>query len=154
MAWVRVGLQVAIRALEDRVVIRICMAGGAHVVGSSVRGWEGSVLRVIEARVQPCRSGVAVLTSRGEELWLRGVSWIGRLVVIRLMATDAGSRQRRVVVIHMAIRALARWNSMQARQRKNRVVVIERRIRPRDGVVANFALLRESCSPVVWIRGA
>jgi len=109
-----------------------------------VRGWEGCVLRMIEACIQPCRSAVAVLTSCREELWLRGVSRIRRLVVIRLVATDAGCRQRRVIVIHMAIRALARWNSMQARQRKNRVVVIERRIRPRDGVVANFALLRES----------
>ena len=143
MAWVRVGLQVAIRALEDRVVIRICMAGGAQVVGSSVRGWEGRVLRVIEARIQPRRSAVAVLTSRGEELWLRGVSRIRRLLVIRLMTANAGCRQRRVVVVHMAIRALARWNCMQAGQWKRCVVVVERRIRPRDGVVANFTLLRE-----------
>ena len=143
MARVRVGLQVAIRALEDRVVIRICMAGGAHVVGSSVSGREGRVLRVVEARIQPRRSAVAVLTSRGEELWLRGVSWVRRLVVIRLMTANAGCRQRRVVVVHMAIRALARWNCMQAGQWERRVVVIERRIRPGNGVVTNFALLRE-----------
>jgi hypothetical protein len=87
---------------------------------------------------------VAILTSRGEELWLRGVSWIRRLVVIRLMTTNAGSGEGRVIVVHMAIRALARWNSVQAGQWERGVVVVERRIRPRDGVVANFALLRES----------
>ena len=86
---------------------------------------------------------MAVLTGRGEELWLRGVSRIRRLVVIRLMATDACCRERRVIVVYVAIRALAWWNCMQAGQWERRVVVIERRIRPGNGVVTNFALLRE-----------
>jgi hypothetical protein len=70
------------------------------------------------------------------------------------MATYADDRERRVVAVYVAIGALAGWNSMQAGQRERRVVMVERRIRPRHGVVANLALLRESGSPVIWIRGA
>jgi len=129
------------------------MAGGTYAISAAVINRELCVLRVIETRVQPVGRGVAVLTSRGEELGLRGVAGIGRVVVIRLMATNASSRKRRVVVVHVAVYALARWNSMRTGQRERRVVVVERRIRPHRGVVAQFALLRESSRYVGGIRG-
>ena len=102
------------------------MAGGTYAISAAVINRELCVLRVIETRVQPVGRGVAVLTSRGEELGLRGVAGIGRVVVIRLMATNASSRKRRVVVVHVAVYALARWNSMRTGQRERRVVVVER----------------------------
>ena len=42
---------------------------------------------------------------------------------------------------------------MRTRQRERRVVMVERRIRPHRGVVAQFALLRESRGYVGGIRG-
>lgn len=129
------------------------MAGGTYAISAAVINRELRVLRVVETRVQPVGRGVAVLTSRGEELRLRGVPWIGRVVVVRLVATNASGRQRRVIVVYVAVYALARWNGMRSRQREGRVVVVERRIRPHRSVVAQFALLRESSRYVSRIRG-
>ena len=67
---------------------------------------------------------------------------IRRVVVIRLVATDTSRRQRRVVVVHVAHRA--RDRRVEAGQRERRVVVIEGRIRPQHGVVAQFAGGREA----------
>lgn len=129
------------------------MAGSTYAISAAVINWELCVLRVIESRVQPVGRGMAVLASRGEELRLRFMAGIGRVVVIRLMATNASSRKRRVIVVHVAVYALARRNGMRSRQREGRVVVVERRIRPHRGVVAQFALLRESSRYVGGIRG-
>ena len=68
------------------------MAGGTHAISAAVINRELRILRVIETRVQPVGRGVAVLTSRGEELGLRCVPWIGRVVVIGLVATNASGR--------------------------------------------------------------
>ena len=68
------------------------MAGCANTVGAAVIDREPRVLRVIKSRVQPVGRGVAVLASRGEELGLRCVPWIGRVVVIGLVATNASGR--------------------------------------------------------------
>ena len=54
----------------------------------------------------------------------------------------------------MAVHALTRRNGMRTRQRERRVVMVECRIRPHDGVVAQFALLRESGGYVSWIGSA
>ena len=101
-------------ALEHRVVIRIGMARRAHVVCIAVAGRERCVLRVIKARVEPVRGAVTGLTSRREELRLRRVSRVCRVVVIRLMAANAGRRKCRVIIVDVTIGALPRRHSMRA----------------------------------------
>ena len=86
---------------------------------------------------------MAVLASRGKELRLRRVARVGRVVVIRLVAPNANSRQRRVIVVDMAIGALARWNGVRSGQRERCIVVVEGRVGPRVGVVTQLALLRK-----------
>ena len=51
---------------------------------------------------------------------------VRRVVVIRLMAADASSRQRGVVSVDVAISALPRRNGMRSGQRERCVVVVER----------------------------
>ena len=123
---VRLGLRVAVRALEDRVVIRIRVTRGAHVIRVPVTGRELRVLRVIEGRVQPVRGAVAILTSRREELRLGLMSGIGGVVVVRLVAANARRRERRVVAVDVAVRTLPWRNGMRAGQRECRVVMVER----------------------------
>ncbi len=84
---------------------------------------------------------MAILASR----WEAGVRHrTGRIVVVVLVATDAGGRQRRVVVVDVAVGARSRWHHVRSRQRKWRVVVIERRIRPGRCVMAHLAGRREA----------
>ncbi len=99
---------------------------------------------MIETCVQPVRRTVTVLARRWKELWLRRVTRIGGVVVIRLMAANTSGRQRSVVVVDVTIGALARRDRMRSGQRKRGVVVVEGGIRPRRGVVAQLALLREA----------
>lgn len=72
----------------------------------------------------------------------RCVSGILRPVVVSLVAAIARRRKRRVIVVHMALRALHR--RMRTRQRKRSVVVIESCQRPRGRVVALRTIRRES----------
>ena len=41
------------RALENRIVVGVDVAGGAHIIGAAVIGGESRVLRVIEAGPSP-----------------------------------------------------------------------------------------------------
>src|SRR5271165_538459 len=153
---IRVGLvfQMTIGALKDRIVVGVGMAGRANSVGIAVIDGKLRVLPVIKSGVQPAGGVVASLARRGKELRLRGVSGIGCGVVIRLVATDAGRRERRVIVVDVAAHALRRGDGVHAGQREWRVVVVERRVRPQDGVVAQFALLRESGGGVIRVGGS
>lgn len=113
-------------ALEDGVVIGIGVAGRAHAAGVTVSNREGCVLRVVECRPRPRRSVVAGLASRREKLRLRGVAWVRRVVIVRLMTADADCRQRGVVVVDVAIGALPGRHGVRTRQRERSVVVIKR----------------------------
>ncbi len=144
----------ASRALEDGVVVRIRMARGAHVIGVAVAGRELRVLSVIECGPRPRCRVVAGLAGRREELRLRRVPWIRRVVVVRLVAPNAGRRQRGVVVVHMAVAALPRRDGVRPSQWECCVVVVERRIGPDDRVVADLARRRESCRCVRRVIGA
>ena len=103
------------RALEYGIVIRIRMACGAHVIGICMTRRKWRVLRVIERSSSPSRCVVAILACRWEELRLRFVARICRVVVVRLMAADARCRQSRVVVIDMTIGAHPRRYKVRAR---------------------------------------
>ena len=122
---VRVVATVATRALENGIVIGIDVTGRADVVGSAVAGRERRVLRVIEGRSSPGGRVVAVLACRREELRLRRMAWVSRVVVIGLMTSDARSRQRGEVIVHVAVAAYARRYEVGPGQRKCGVVVIE-----------------------------
>ncbi len=122
----RIVIPMASGALENGVIVRVRVACRANVVGIPVTRWERRVLRVVEGRSRPGRRVVAVLARGREELRLRRVSGIGCVVVIRLVAPDTRRRQRRVIVVHVAVGADARRNGVRSRQRKRGVVVIER----------------------------
>ena len=141
---IRFGFRVAIGALENRVVVRIRMARRAHAVGVAMVDRKRSVLRVIERRILPVRGVVAVLARRREKLRLGRVPRIRGVVVIALMAADAGRRQRGVVIVDVAVGAGPRGHRVRSRQWKGRVVVIESRIRPGNRVMAKLASRREA----------
>jgi len=120
------------------------MAGGAYVVSASMAGWEWRVLGVVERRSRPGSRCVTSLAGRREELGLRLVARVRRVVVIRLMAADTRDRQSRVVPVHVTVRALARRHCMRTRQRECRVGVVEGGVGPDRRVVAQLAGGRES----------
>ena len=153
---VSVGLirRVAVRALEHGIVVRIRMASGADVVRLAVIGRKLRVLRVIESGAGPCSGVVAVLAGRREELRLGGVARVGGVVVIGLVAADTRRRQRRVVVVDVAIGADARRNCVRAGKRERRLVVIERGVGPDRRVVTEFASGWEAGGLVRWIGRA
>ena len=115
------------------------MARCADIVRVPVTGREPGVLGVVEGCISPRDGVVAVLACRREELWLRRVAGIAGVVVIGLMAADASGGQCRVVVIDVALRTLPRRHCVRAGQRERCVVVIERRVGPDNGVVAQLA---------------
>ena len=67
--------------------------------------------------------------------------WIRRLVEVRLMAAHTGRRQRRVVIVQVALGTLN--SRMRAGEWERRVAVIEACKRPRAGVVTLSATCRE-----------
>lgn len=139
-------LSVANRTRKHRVVARIRMAIAAHF-GVPV------VLRepcVIERCPRPCCRGVTRCARRWESRC--GVVRIRRVLIVGLMAPVAVRRKSRVVVVDMAIHAVPRRNRVRSRQRKCRGVVIERAVRPGDGVVAHLTCRRETQLCVVHRR--
>jgi len=140
---VRVVATMALCALEDRIVVRIRMAGRAHAIRVSVSDRKARVLRVVEVRRNPRSGRVARRTlRRREERGLCRMPRIRRRVVSSQMAANTRQRQRRVVVVHMT--GSARHGCVEACQRERRVVVVERGIRPQHGVMAQFAGRRET----------
>ena len=150
----RIVPAVASRALKDCVIIRVGMTRGADAIGVAVRDREGRVLRVIEGGARPGGCVVAVLARVGEELRLGRVARIGGVVVVSLMASDAGGRKGGVVVVDVAFGTLPWRNRMGSRQRESGVVVIESRVGPDGRVVTQLAGSWESRSRVRRIRRA
>ena len=70
--------------------------------------------------------------------------WTSCVVVIGLMAANACVAVEAVVVVNVAVGTDARRHGVLSDQCEARVVVIERRIRPVDRVVARFARGGES----------
>lgn len=81
---------VAAGALEYRVVVRVRVARRAHIVGVAMAGWKLRVLGVVEGRSGPGGRVMAGLARSRKELRLRRVAGIRRVVVVRLVAADAG----------------------------------------------------------------
>jgi hypothetical protein len=108
----RVIAPMAIRTLEHRIVIRVRVTCRADPVGVAMGNREYCVLRVIEGCTRPRGRGVAGRARSREELRLRRVAGVGGVVVVGLMASDAGRRQRRVVAIHVTVGAYPRWHGV------------------------------------------
>lgn len=142
----------------DRVGVVVLMARNARRAGQAVvvvhvaigtlprryrvRAGKGkSGAAVIECRIQPRSCFVALLAG----LWeVRGdMVRICRTLIILEVATDARVCRQVVIVVDMTIGALSRRDSMHSRQRKVRVVVVKRGVRPRSDVVALLAGLGE-----------
>jgi len=132
-----VVIAVATRALEHTVVACIRVASCADPVRVAVIHRE---VRVIERRARPRRCCVASGAGRREPGG--SVVRIGRAVVVALVATHAGRRQRRVVVVHVAISA--GHGGVRAGQRESRRVVIEGSAGPVRRAVADIARRRET----------
>ncbi len=101
--------------------------------------WELRVLRVIEGCTGPGGGVVAVLARSGEELRLRRMTGVRGVVVIGLVTSDTGRGQCGVVAVNVAIGALPRRDRVRSSQRERCVVVVEGRVCPDGGVVAQFA---------------
>ena len=144
----------AARALEDRVVVRVRMAGRANAIGVAMVDRESRVLRVVERRTSPGRRVMAGRARGREELLLRGMAGIGGVVVIGLMAANTSRRQRGVVAVDVAVGAYPRGCLVRAGQGECRVVVIERGICPDGSVMAEFAGRRESGRRMRRISGS
>lgn len=100
MIVVGLRFRVAISALKHRIIRRIGVTGSAHTICiSMVRREPG----VIESRIQPVRGGVAGVASCREPR--RRMVRIGCALIVRLVARIASCRHRRVVIVHMAVRA-------------------------------------------------
>ena len=123
-------------ALEDGVVVRIGVAGRAHIAGVAMAGRERCVLRVVKGGAAPGCGVVAVLAGRGEELRLCRVARIRGVVVIRLVAADARRGQRGVIVVDVAVGTNARRRGVGAGKGEGCGVVIKGRVSPHRGVVA------------------
>jgi|SRR5579862_7423650 len=102
-------------ALENRIIIGVGMAGRTHSTSVTMRCRKLRVLRMVESRSGPGSGVVAVLARSREELWLRCVARIGRVVVIGLVTPNASRRERRVVVVNVAVRALPRRDRVRSR---------------------------------------
>ena len=118
----RVPAAMAIRALEYRVVAGIGVTGRADSICVAVVDVEPGV---IEHGPGPCGRRMAGVACRWEAGGL--VVRIGRAVVVRLVATHARRRQRRVVVVDMAHHAGHGCSCVEASQGECRVVVIKDR---------------------------
>ena len=116
---------VAPGALKNRVVVRVGVAGGAHVVRVTVVRRERCVLSVVEGRAGPTGRVMAVLARGREELGLCRVSGVRRIVVVRLMASDASSRQRCVVAVDVTIATLTGRHEVRTGKGEGGLVVIE-----------------------------
>lgn len=121
----RVPTSVATRALENRVVARIRVAGGAHSVGAAVVHREPGM---VERCPRPRRCGVTSRAGGGEN---GGRCFMNRIrggVVVGLVATVAGGRKRGVVVVYVT--SGAGYGRMESGQGERRGAVIKLAVGP------------------------
>ena len=142
----RVGLvlRMAVRALEDAVVVWIRVADRAHSTRSAMFHVEP---RVSKRCIQPAAGRMASGAGCGEPR--RNMVRTRRGAVILGMAAITVGRQRRVVVVHVATGT--GHGVVRSREGEAGVVVIERGLRPGRRVVADVALLRKPDGDVVGI---
>ena len=128
-------LQVARHAGRARnVVVVVDVTVGTRPRRNRVRSGQHKSRRgVVELTVAPLHRVMALLAGGGEPGMGHGC---GRVVVIGLMATDAGRARQVVVIVDVAIGALTRRNGMCSREGEVHHRVVERCRRPGNGRVA------------------
>jgi hypothetical protein len=119
-----VVIAMASGALEHAVVARIRVARRAHTIGIPVIGRE---VGVIERRSRPAGRRVAGIASLREAG--RRMVRVRRTRIVRIVAAVARRGQRRVVVVHVALRA-GHVGRVIARQRERGHTVIKGRTLP------------------------
>ena len=144
-------LQVASHASCARqVVIVVHVTIGTGTRRNGVQTGQSKAGRgVVELGISPGHGIVALLARRGEPIVRHGCR---RVVVIRLMTTNAGGIGDVVIVVDVAIRASAWRDHVRTGQGESRIRVIECCGLPGRGVVTNLASLRESAGHVIGIR--
>jgi hypothetical protein len=131
MEIVRVPAPMATRTLENRVVVRIRMAGGTNTVGVAVINVPPAV---IKSRAGPCRCVVTGGASRREDGWRRLMDGIRSVVVVRRMAAVARRGEGGLVVVYVATGAGDL--GVEARQRERGCVVVKLAVGPERRVMA------------------
>ncbi len=111
---------VAIGRRADEHVVDVAQGAGNRGVEASQ--WEWRVV-VVEHSACPVRHRVARVASGREAR--RGVGWVGGSVVIRLVASDAGGRQRPVVCAGAGVATHACHGGVEANQRERRCAVVK-----------------------------
>ncbi len=124
------------------VVIVVDVAIGALPRRHSMKAGQGKAGRGVIKRPVGPQVRVMALFAGGRESRRRVGHRGGRVVVVSLVARDAGRIRNRVIVVHVAINARAWRDGVVAGQREARVVVIEGCIHPRGRAVAYVAGLR------------
>ena len=125
-----VVIAMAARALEYRVVSTIRVACGAYAVCVAMTGGK---LRVCGVRERPAGpvdrahavAGPALCGWEESGVLRRGMCWIGCVVVIGLVAADAGVAVEAVIVVHVAVGAHSRRHGVLSHQCEARIVVIK-----------------------------
>ncbi len=142
---IRLGLCVAARALEYRVVRRIRVARSAYPVGVAMGRRKPGV---VEGRSCPSRSRMTRRAGRREPR--SSVIGISRALVLGRMAGVAvgGSAREHVVDVTVGARDV----HVGTRQRKRRVAVVECCSSPGRRAVTDRTVLREPRGHVVGIR--
>lgn len=138
-------LRMAVRALEDAVVVRIGMAGRTNPVCIAMIDVEPSV---IESGSQPARGRMAGRTARWESR--RYVIRIRRALVVHLVTAIAVGGDSGVVFVHVA--TCTRHGGVRTGQRERSVVMVEGGRSPCRRAVAHIALLWEPGGNMIRIR--
>jgi len=144
--------RVAKSAVQGIVVVDVAIGTEPRRHGMRARQLEAGG-RVIERGVRPLHrvvTGVASGRERSRDVVHRG----GRIVVIRLVARDAGGAGQVVIVVDVTIGASTRRHRVRASQREAGAVVIEGCVEPRAGAMALIASLREVGRHVIRVRGS
>lgn len=144
--------RIAQRAIQRIIVVDVAVNALPWRNGMRASELE-SCGRVVERGIGP-EDGIVAGLAGGWESGCRMVHRSSGIVVIGLMAREAGRARQIVIIVHVAIRTLPRRRSVRSGQRKPGTGVIESCIQPGGGVVALITRLRKIRGNVVWIRGA
>ena len=103
------------RACQVVIIVDVTIGAGAgrHSVQAGESKASGGV---VELRIGPHHGIVALLARRGKSIVRHRR---GRVVVVRLVAADAGRIRNVVVVVDVAISTLPRWNRVRTSERES-----------------------------------
>jgi len=140
------------RAIQTVVIVDVAVGAKPRRHGVQAGQIEARA-RMVKLTVGPQIGVVALFAGQGESRRRVGHG-ARRIVVVGLVAGNAGRVRNRVIVVDVAIGARARRNHVIAGKREARAVVVKGRIQPSRRGMALLAGLREVRRRVVRIRRA